>query len=74
MTRKQLVKRIEQASNVYVIVEISKGNPVSVLVDPFDLTDVIEAEGQTLGNDFVVREEESKYEYGGFDLYVGVNE
>lgn len=78
LTRAQIVKRIDQAVNVYVMVEIAEGISIPILVNPVELKNTIEVKGWILGNSMIVREEErSDVETSPetadnpFDLFVG---
>lgn len=75
MTRQQLVAAVDKASNVYVVTEISPGNPVRVSVDPADIKDIIQAEDWTLGNRLTVTTERYKEDDEEiYDLIIGGDE
>lgn len=80
MTRAQLIESVGKANTVYVVTEISPGNPIRVPVNPDTLKEIVVAEGWTLGDQLTVAEEINLDDQGqedgslGYDLVIGQQE
>lgn len=80
MTRAQLIEDVDKANTVYVVTDISPGNPIRVPVDPDILKEIVVVEGQILGDRLTVAKEIALDDEGqedaslGYDLVIGQQE